>query len=208
MYKPENLTHYIIGTVGVQLALVDVLKEIEIQPKKIHGYSLGAIAAFYASEAIDFEQAALAGYFINLTFTGLIEKDNDSVIFDIDKSKTGQQLLKYFKQFLPSTSRQIRKQTGGKVMSNKQKSLSEDLIEKILSPNYENIINDIEKENLVLEIGSDLTYKVRNGFFNKNNEKRDSLKGLNTKYKIISLVDIGQKEPVNSFLESIGRYFF
>lgn len=195
-YKPDNLTHYVVGTVGVQLALVDMLKELEILPKKSLGYSLGAISSYYASGQIDFEQAALAAYFTNLTLTSMTDKENESIVLDVNKSKTSQQLLKYFKQFLPNK----------KSKSGKTKSVAEELIEKILVPNYENIVNSLERDEVLLEVGCDLVNRLKSDAMKKENkEKRKLYEKIFTGGNVINLVDVGQREPAQAFLEALGK---
>lgn len=198
-YKADELSHYIIGTIGVQLALADVLKELEITPKQALGYSLGAIAAFYTEDHIDFEQAVLAAYFTNLTLSDVVKKD-EGLVLDVNKSKTAQQLLKYFKQFLPNST---PFQPAYSQIIGKQKTLSEELVERIINPDYRRLVAEINPNSVVLEVGSDLMYKVRNGLFENSNNGFGT--DWNEEVTTFQLVEIGARDAVESLSEALGK---
>lgn len=176
-YKADNLVHYIIGSVSIQLSLVDLLKELKIEHKSSISSSIGSIPMYYAEGNITLEQAALAAYYTSLALTEVIEKpENESE--DVNNSKTGQHLIKYLNEFItaPSTSR-----------SNK-KTLSEELSQHILSLKSQKYTDDLSKNSIILSIGSGMVKSTKT-----------------TNSKEIVLVQPGDKDIVNGFLQNIGR---
>lgn len=63
-------TNIIIGSIAVQLAVIDILKTLELSIDSFIGFSLGEIVAAYADNCLTLEQAVEVTFAIN---QGLIE---------------------------------------------------------------------------------------------------------------------------------------
>nr|QLI61974.1 fatty acid synthetase 2 [Streltzoviella insularis] len=58
----ENVINSFVSIAAVQVALVDVLREVGIRPDGIVGHSVGEVGCAYADETLTAEQAVLAAY--------------------------------------------------------------------------------------------------------------------------------------------------
>ncbi|RLU17245.1 hypothetical protein DMN91_011314 [Ooceraea biroi] len=59
----KNVTNTFVSTVAIQIALVDVLTSIGIQPDGIVGHSVGELTCAYADGTVTLEQTVLMAYF-------------------------------------------------------------------------------------------------------------------------------------------------
>lgn len=70
-----------IGVTAVQLALIDVLKVLKIEPDYLIGHSIGQIACAYADNCLTLEQAMMCSYLISHTKTAIeLVNDMQSII--------------------------------------------------------------------------------------------------------------------------------
>lgn len=58
----DNILHCFVGIAAVQIALIDVLKALKIEPDGMIGHSVGEIAAAYADGCLTREQMILSAY--------------------------------------------------------------------------------------------------------------------------------------------------
>ncbi|XP_048000881.1 fatty acid synthase-like [Leguminivora glycinivorella] len=58
----DDIIYCFVSVTAVQVALLDVLRELGVRPDGIIGHSLGEIACAYADEALSVEQAVLCAY--------------------------------------------------------------------------------------------------------------------------------------------------
>ncbi|KAL3270572.1 hypothetical protein HHI36_021109 [Cryptolaemus montrouzieri] len=58
----HHVTNSVIGTVALQLGIVDVLKRLEVEPDAVIGYALGELACGYFEGVLSLEQAILMAY--------------------------------------------------------------------------------------------------------------------------------------------------
>jgi fatty acid synthase len=66
--KFDNILNTFVGIVAIQIGMVDVLKQLGIEPDYIIGHSVGEIACAYADGCFTAEQAILAAYYRGLAF--------------------------------------------------------------------------------------------------------------------------------------------
>lgn len=59
----DNIVHSFVGISAIQIALVDILKELEIYPDFIIGHSLGELGCSYADDCFTVEQMILCAYY-------------------------------------------------------------------------------------------------------------------------------------------------
>jgi fatty acid synthase len=64
----ENILNSFVGIIAIQIAIVDVLKELGIEPDYIIGHSNGEVACGYADGCFTAEQTILAAYSRGLSF--------------------------------------------------------------------------------------------------------------------------------------------
>lgn len=59
----DNILHSFVGIAAIQIALVDMLRALDIQPDYIIGHSVGELGCGYADEGFSPEQMILASYY-------------------------------------------------------------------------------------------------------------------------------------------------
>jgi fatty acid synthase len=69
----STLTNKFVATTSLQIALVEVLHELDIKPDGIIGHSFGEIASAYADGCLTTEEAVMTSYFRGL----IIESDKE-----------------------------------------------------------------------------------------------------------------------------------
>ncbi|KAF2904462.1 hypothetical protein ILUMI_01702 [Ignelater luminosus] len=75
----------IMGNIAIQIALVDILKTLELAPDHIIGYSIGELVAAYVDNALTLEQTVLCAFYIAQSLRG-INKDN-VVSYEVELTK-------------------------------------------------------------------------------------------------------------------------
>lgn len=63
----DNILHSFVGIAAIQVAIVDVLRALNIQPDYIIGHSVGELGCAYADGCLTAEQMILASYYRGLT---------------------------------------------------------------------------------------------------------------------------------------------
>ena len=62
----DNQVHKILGTIAVQLSLIEVLKELELIPDVIVGSSIGELTAAYLENFLTLDEVVLAAFYISV----------------------------------------------------------------------------------------------------------------------------------------------
>ncbi|XP_065221985.1 fatty acid synthase-like isoform X2 [Planococcus citri] len=62
----DNILHCFVGITAIQIALVDILKSLNIKPDGMIGHSVGELGCAYADECLTAEQVILAAYYRGL----------------------------------------------------------------------------------------------------------------------------------------------
>ncbi|XP_065223454.1 fatty acid synthase-like [Planococcus citri] len=70
----DNILNIFVGITAIQIALVDVLSQMNIKPDGIIGHSVGEVACGYADGCLTAEQTILAAY-----YRGLVLMENGSI---------------------------------------------------------------------------------------------------------------------------------
>ncbi|XP_067015649.2 fatty acid synthase [Anabrus simplex] len=65
----DNVVNCFLGTVVMQIGLVDILTALDIIPDKIVGHCTGELVCAYADGCLSLEQTVLAAYYCGLTFS-------------------------------------------------------------------------------------------------------------------------------------------
>lgn len=86
----ENILHSFVGIATIQIALVDVLKTLNIQPDFIIGHSVGELACGYADECLTAEQMLTCAY-----YRGLVSAETKVVFGAMAAVGLGYQKLKH-----------------------------------------------------------------------------------------------------------------
>lgn len=58
----ENILHSFVGIAAIQIAIVDVLRELDIKPDYIVGHSVGELGCAYADNCLTAEEMILCAY--------------------------------------------------------------------------------------------------------------------------------------------------
>lgn len=71
--KKSTSIHQILGTMAVQIGLVDIIKTLNIEPAAIIGLGFGELICGYFDGSLNLEQTIVASYEIALIFDKLDE---------------------------------------------------------------------------------------------------------------------------------------
>lgn len=62
----DNIVHSFVGIAAIQIAIVDILRELDLQPDYLIGHSVGELGCGYADGALTGEQMLLSAYYRGL----------------------------------------------------------------------------------------------------------------------------------------------
>ncbi|KAK9884291.1 hypothetical protein WA026_005243 [Henosepilachna vigintioctopunctata] len=64
--KDCTVFHHVLGNIALQIGIIDILKELQVEPDVIVGYALGELSCAYFDGSLTLEQIVLASYEIGI----------------------------------------------------------------------------------------------------------------------------------------------
>lgn len=92
----EDSTNSILGTICVQVALVDILKTLDVSPDYFIGCSIGEVASAYADGSLSLEQTVYVAHAVAISLANC--KTSGGVTYEITfpKNEVSTMCLKCF----------------------------------------------------------------------------------------------------------------
>ncbi|XP_057672284.1 fatty acid synthase-like [Diorhabda carinulata] len=206
----DKSINQVLGSILVQIGIIDLFKELEIQPTNYFGYSYGELLAAYFDGIITFKQiieCALALNFVvdkinnlydskgrknvnNTLPNGNADRGNNSILDNFRSNFKSTELLSLRKQLLANLSNILEKPQIGKSGRDLDKFGSADYFVNALLQKFSDKFDYVEQDSIVLTFG----------VIPSLNENREEV-------KVISLVATKDTDYLEGFLKTIGNLY-